>query len=163
MVQNTKALFHSLVTCSRIGKRGRQSDANGCSACPHSSRCCRQQCQEKTHGSADCCHCGHRGKPIRQKCETTQERSCCCARHGPASPASRQHTRINRLVQRRRQHCAGLQRRRQHCERWRWCDINDFAVVPKATETDAEASIRVLKEQKCRFIYLYTCAPEHET
>jgi hypothetical protein len=40
--------------------------------------------------------------------------------------------------------------------------MGDFAVIPKATETDAEESIRVLKEQKYIFIYLYIYAPELE-
>ena len=39
-------------------------------------------------------------------------------------------------------------------------DMEDFTVIPKANETDAEALIRVLKEKKCRFIYLYTNPPE---
>ena len=30
-------------------------------------------------------------------------------------------------------------------------DMEDLAVIPKATETDAVALIRVLQEQKCRF------------
>ena len=39
-------------------------------------------------------------------------------------------------------------------------DMEDFTVIAKGAETDAEALIRVLQEKKCRFIYLYTNAPE---
>ncbi len=42
-------------------------------------------------------------------------------------------------------------------------DMEDFTVIAKGTETDAEALIRVLQEKKCRYIYLYTNAPEDES
>ena len=42
-------------------------------------------------------------------------------------------------------------------------DMDDFTVIPKTAETDAEALIRVLREKKCRYIYLYTNAPEDES
>jgi hypothetical protein len=37
-------------------------------------------------------------------------------------------------------------------------DMEEFTVMPKSNETDAEALIRVLQEKKCRYIYLYTNA-----
>ena len=38
-------------------------------------------------------------------------------------------------------------------------ELEDYTVISQPGETEAEALLRVLKETKCRFIYLYTTAP----